>query len=54
MLTDYYYEERNNKMYLVLAFKDGRKFPIKEERWFEYIKLFEANYDKGDINEKDN
>lgn len=38
LLQEYYYEERNNKIFLILVFKNGRRFPIKEERWMEYTK----------------
>ena len=36
LLQDYYYEKRDNKLFLILVFKNGKRFPIKEERWMEY------------------
>jgi len=50
-LIDYYYDEINNKKFLVLIFKDGRQFPIKEERWIEYSKFIE-NYNKGEYSDE--
>ena len=47
LLQDYFYEEKNNGKFLILVFKDGRKFPIKEERWLEYSKFID-NYNKGE------
>lgn len=41
LLDEFYYEEKNNKRFLVLVFKDGRKFPVKEERWMEYHNLID-------------
>ena len=49
-LIDYFYDEKDNKKFLVLVFKDGRQFPIKEERWIEYSKFIENYYDKGEYN----
>lgn len=46
LLEDFYYEKRNDKEYLILVFKDGRKFPLKEERWMEYHKLIYEREDK--------
>lgn len=36
LLENYFYLENDNEKFLILVFKDGRKFPIKEERWREY------------------
>jgi len=36
LLENYFYLENDNEKLLILVFKDGRKFPIKEERWREY------------------
>lgn len=47
-LRDYYFDEKDNKRFLVLVFKDGRQFPIKEERWMEYYSLIDSYYDKGE------
>ena len=53
LLTDYFYVEKGNKRILILKFKDGRQFPIKEERWMEYSKFIDNYYSKGDAqNEK--
>lgn len=47
LLEDYYYIEKENKRFLMLVFKGGKQFPIKEERWMEYSK-FLNNYSKGE------
>lgn len=47
-LKDYFYEEENDKKFLVLLFKDGRKFPIKEERWREYDSIIHQYFIKGE------
>ena len=54
MLQDYFYKENNDQRVLILTFKDGRQFPIKEERWMEYEKLIHQYYERGTKNEKDN
>ncbi len=46
-LVDYFYKEEKNKKFLILVFKDGRQFPIKEERWMEYNN-FIHQYNKGE------
>ena len=46
-LKDYFYCEKDNKSFLMLVFKNGKQFPIKEERWMEYSKFLE-NYNKGE------
>jgi len=46
-LVDYFYENKDNKTFLYLVFRDGRKIPIKEERWREYYKLLDQYYKKG-------
>ncbi len=38
-LSDYFYEDKEGKRFLVLVFKDGRRFPVKEDRWIEYYKV---------------
>ena len=53
-LLDYFYKEENNSRFLILIFKDGRQFPVKEERWMEYEKVIHENYEGGIINEKNN
>ena len=47
-LDDFFYEEKDGRMFLILVFKDGRQFPVKEERWLEYSKFIESYYCKGD------
>ena len=47
-LSNYFYKDQANKKYLILIFKDGRQFPVKEERWMEYARLIDEYYDKGD------
>ena len=47
LLENYFYIEKNNKKFLILVFKDGRQFPVKEERWMEYSKFLE-DYVKGE------
>ena len=42
-----FYKEEDNKKFLILLFKDGRQFPIKEERWIEYYGLIQKYY-KGE------
>ena len=46
-LKDYFYEDDGVYKFLVLIFSDGRKFPIKEERWMEYEKLIHKYYERG-------
>lgn len=46
LLEQYFYENKDNKTFLYLVFKDGRKMPIKEERWREYYKLIDEYYKK--------
>ena len=46
-LENYFYVEKNNKRFLILVFKDGRQYPIKEERWMEYSKFLDE-YVKGE------
>lgn len=53
-LDNYFYKEENNKLFLILVFKDGRQFPIKEERWNEYDMLIHQYYKGGTVNEKNN
>lgn len=48
LLKDYFYD----KDFLILVFKDGRQFPIKEERWMEYDKIINAYYKGEDKYEK--
>ena len=45
-LIDYFYEDKDNKRILYLVFKDGRKIPIKEERWKEYYHFIDQYYKK--------
>ena len=45
LLTDYFYDEKNGRKILVLVFKDGKQFPIKEERWLEYSKFINKYYE---------
>lgn len=45
-LENFYYEERDSKRYLILVFKDGRKFQVKEERWMEYHKLIDGYFER--------
>lgn len=45
-LIDYFYYVKNSKKFLILVFDDGRQFPVKEERWFEYTKFIENYYKK--------
>ena len=52
-LVNYFYEENGNRRFLVLVFKDGRQFPIKEERWIEYTKFIENYYCKGDESDEE-
>ena len=47
LLEDYFFEFKDNKTFLYLVFKDGRKIPIKEERWREYYALLDEYYKKG-------
>ena len=54
LLEDYFYREENDRKFLVLVFKDGRQFPIKEERWMEYHKVIHQCYEGGTVNEKNN
>ena len=51
-LVDYFYDEQGHKRFLILVFKDGRQFPIKEERWIEYTKFIENYYKEESENEK--
>ena len=51
LLSDYFYQEKNDKVFLVLVFKNGKQFPVKEERWMEYSKFIKDYYCKGE--EKD-
>lgn len=51
-LEEYFYEEKDNKKFLILVFKDGRKFPVKEERWIEYYKFLDCNFKGEKCNEK--
>ena len=53
-LKDYFYEDDGIYKFLILIFVDGRKFPIKEERWMEYEKLIHKYYERGSVNEKNN
>ena len=43
-LENYFYLERDNKKVLILVFKDGRKFPVKDERWREYDEYIHKYY----------
>ena len=45
-LEEFYYEERDDKRYLILVFKDGRKFQVKEERWMEYHNLIDDYFER--------
>ena len=47
LLENYYYVDKGDKKFLILVFKGGRQFPIKEERWMEYSK-FLKDYVKGE------
>jgi hypothetical protein len=47
LLEDYFYKARGDQKFLILIFKDGRRFPIKEERWMEYEKIIHQYY-KGE------
>jgi hypothetical protein len=51
-LCDYFYRENENKKVLILTFKDGRQFPVKEERWMEYENIIHQYYERGIENEK--
>ena len=48
LLENYFYREVGDKRILVLVFKDGKQFPVKEERWLEYSKFISNYYDKGE------
>lgn len=52
LLENYFYDQINNKNMLVLVFKDGRQFPVKEERWMEYYKVIDENFKGGNGDEK--
>ena len=54
LLMDYFYENRGNECFLILVFKDGRQFPIKEERWMDYEQLIHQYYKGGIESEKGN
>lgn len=43
-LVNYFYDVYQNKNVLILVFKDGRQFPIKEERWMEYDNFIRQYY----------
>ena len=47
LLKDYFYEDDQHKKFLVLIFENGKRFPIKEERWREYYPYINAYYKKG-------
>ena len=49
LLENYFYEERDNKLFLILVFKNGKQFPIKEERWLEYERFISDYYSKGEF-----
>ena len=51
-LLDYFYDEREGKIYLFLLFKNGLKVPIKEERWQEYYQLLNEYCVKGGVYEE--
>ena len=44
LLKNYFYLENGDYKILVLEFEDGRKFPIKEERWREYDEFIHKYY----------
>lgn len=46
LLENYFYLENDNEKLLILVFKDGRKFPIKEERWREYDEFICKYYER--------
>ena len=46
LLLDYFYEDNGTRL-LILVFRDGRRFPIKEERWTEYHRFIEKYYEEG-------
>ena len=53
LLENYIYVDKDER-YLLLIFKDGRQFRIKEERWMEYDKIIHKYYEGGIENEKNN
>ena len=53
LLDDYFYTMQGNKMVLMLVFKGGRQFPVKEERWMEYSKFLDDYEKEGKGHEKD-
>ena len=52
LLEDYFYENKDNKTFLYLVFRNGKKIPIKEERWHEYYGLLDEYFKKRDNYEK--
>ena len=39
LLEDYFYKDDGGRKFLVLVFKNGKRFPVKEERWMEYSRF---------------
>lgn len=54
LLENYFYVEKEGEKYLILFFKDGRQFRVKEERWMEYDKIIHKYYEGGIESEKNN
>ena len=46
-LKDYFYIKKNDKQVMMLVFKNGKQFPVKEERWMEYSEILNS-YSKGE------